>query len=87
MKTKKEIKRAIAKKKPTRVIEIITEKVDMPEYDKRRFQYKPKDLNGRKWFVTDTETNNIVYNGKYEMTAMVCHSFNKKHYKQVGYGK
>ncbi len=64
------------------MIEIIIEKVLMPEINQRRFQKDAKDCNGRKWNVSDTEQNKIVYTGMFEEASLICHNLNKKHYKQ-----
>lgn len=61
--------------------EIITENVYMPAYGIRRYKYKSLDPNGKKWTVTDTQTGIVIYNGKYEMSAIVCHNLNKKFYR------
>jgi hypothetical protein len=60
------------------MIEIITKKVEMPEYDKLRYKYT---IDKNKWIVIDTHNNDSIrYKGKYEMAAIACHNLNKKHY-------
>lgn len=63
------------------MIEIITEKVKMPELDERRFQ---KDFNGKlkRWVVIDGEDNQTIYEGNYENASLISHNLNKKHYKK-----
>lgn len=63
------------------MIEIITEHVDMPESNKRRFQYNSIDPNGKKWIVTDNQYDKIIFKGKYENAALISHNLNKKFYK------
>ncbi len=65
------------------MIEIIIDDFQMPELDKRRFQKNYKDLNGKKWDVTDTHQNKIIYTGKFEKASLICHNLNKKHYSQI----
>jgi hypothetical protein len=68
------------------MVEIITEKVEMPEYDKRRFQ---KDYNGKlkRWIVTDGEDNTVIYEGSYENASLISHNLNKKYYRDKKNGK
>ena len=66
------------------MIEIITQEVEMPDINDRRFQKEPKDMNGRKWTVTDTEQKRIIYTGKFEESSLICHNLNKKFYKELG---
>ncbi len=61
------------------MIEIITEPVEMPRLNDRRYQTKVKN---NKWWVVDTSDNSIRYKGKYENVAIACHNLNKKHYQQ-----
>jgi hypothetical protein len=62
-----------------RLIEIVTEKVDIPKNP--RFI---KDLINNKWIVKDTQQNGvIVYKGNYEDASLVCHNLNKKYYKKI----
>jgi len=63
------------------MIRIVTEKVKMPDLNKRRFQKNPKDCNGYKWVVSDTMQNRNVYEGGFEMVSIVCHNMNKNFYK------
>lgn len=66
------------------MIEIITEKVEMPEPKERRYQYHSLDSSGRKWAVYDTHNKNIDrYKGKYEDCAIACHNLNKKYYQTL----
>jgi hypothetical protein len=60
------------------MIEIITEKIEMPDLLKRRFQ---KDCINNKWFVFDTEKKEVRYKGKFEDVSIACHNLNKKHYR------
>ena len=61
------------------MIEIIKEKVDMPPLNDRKFQNEHKN---NKWFVLDTETNLVVFKGKFEDVCVACHNLNKKHYRK-----
>jgi hypothetical protein len=65
------------------MIEIITEKVEMPPTTECRFKKECKNYGSRseKWQVIDTETNYVRYKGKFEDVAIACHNLNKKHYK------
>lgn len=65
------------------MIEIITEEVKMPISKERRFQYNPKDLNGKKWTVSDTDHNKIIYTGNFQDSALRCHNLNKKYYRDI----
>lgn len=60
------------------MIEIITEKVEMPEFSKRRFQIECKKSQ---WQVIDMDTDSLRYKGKYEEVVIACHNLNKKHYR------
>lgn len=62
------------------MIEIITEKIEMPELSKRKFQ---NDCKKNKWQVIDTETNTVRYKGKFKNVVIACHNLNKKHYRDV----
>ena len=63
------------------MIEIITQKVEMPKYDERRYQ---KKIEGKNFIVYDTEDKNkVVYAGKYENASLACHNLNKIHYLQL----
>jgi hypothetical protein len=62
------------------MIQIITEKVIMPELSKRRFQ---KECKNNKWTVIDTTTNNNVYKGKFEDVCLAWHNLNKNYYKII----
>lgn len=64
------------------MIEIIIEKVEMPEFSKRKFQIQ--SIKGQ-WQVIDTETNNITYKAGYEEVILACHNLNKKHYQILVY--
>jgi len=66
------------------MIEIITEKIEMPLLAKRRYQKECENFGSRseKWFVIDTETNSIRYKGGFEAVSIACHNLNKKHYKK-----
>lgn len=60
------------------MIEIITEKVEMPDLNDRRYQ---KLFEGNKWMVIDTHNNNSLrYKGNFENTSLACHNLNKKFY-------
>lgn len=63
------------------MIEIITEKVDMPPSNERRYKYKHLDPNGKKWAVTDTQNNKEIYKGSYVNSSLICYNLNKKFYK------
>ncbi len=60
------------------MIEIIIEKVEMPDFNKRKFQ---KGCNNDKWSVVDTETDTVIYKGKYEDVCLISHNLNKKFYR------
>ena len=64
------------------MIQIITENVKMPNYKSRRFQINPKDCNGKKWNITDTNQNRIVGTRNFEDATLICHNLNKKYYKE-----
>jgi len=59
------------------MIEIITEKVEMPPLYERRFK---KECKNDKWSVVDTELNKTVYKGGFENVCIAWHNLNKKHY-------
>ena len=63
------------------MIEIITEEVKMPDLNDRRFIKEPKDCNGNRFTVKDTQQNRVIYTGKYEEASLICHNLNKKHYR------
>jgi hypothetical protein len=65
------------------MIEIIIEKIEMPEISKRRFQKECKNYGSRKeqWLVIDTETNTIRYKGNFENVCLASHNLNKAHYR------
>jgi len=67
------------------MIEIITEKVVMPEIYKQRFQKECKNYGSRKeeWLVIDTETNTIRYKGKFKEVCLASHNLNKAHYRSA----
>lgn len=62
------------------MIEIITEKVKMPEFGKLRYK---KDFTKNKWAVIDTVDNSVRYKGEYEMVCIACHNLNKKYYRDI----
>lgn len=64
------------------MIEIITEKVEMPDVSKQRFQKECENYGSRKekWLVIDTETNTIRYTGKFKDVCLASHNLNKSHY-------
>jgi len=63
------------------MIEIITEKVDMPDLDERRYQKLP-NRNGKDiWCVFDMETGKETLSGSYENASLACHNLNKKYYR------
>lgn len=64
------------------MVEIITEEVKMPPYDRRRYQKIAKDANGKKWDVEDTDNGVIVYTGGFENASLICHNLNKKYYRK-----
>ncbi len=59
------------------MIKIITENVEMPSIDSRKFQ---KDFKNGRWVVVDSESEVVVYTGKFENVCLACHNLNKKHY-------
>lgn len=75
------------------MIEIITEKVEIPDLDKLRFKKECKNFGSRseKWFVIDTETKTVRYKGNFDNVSLVCHNLNKKYYRDINakknYGK
>lgn len=62
------------------MIQIITEKVDMPPVTERRYR---KECKNNKWTVLDTESHTIRYKGSYENVVLACHNLNKAHYKSI----
>ena len=62
------------------MIEIITEKVEMPPLDKRRYQ-RGKCIDPKGWEVIDTETGNVRWKGRYMESCLALHNLNKKHYQ------
>ena len=60
------------------MIEIVKEKVEMPTIDKCIFQ---KEFKNNKWFVINSETNNIIFRGKFVDVVLACHNLNKKYYR------
>lgn len=67
------------------MIEIITEKVEMPDLDKLRFKKECKNYGSRseKWFVVDTARDKVVYKGAFEDVCLAWHNLNKKHYRNI----
>lgn len=65
------------------MIEIIREQVEMPKSSECRYQKDCKNPGSRseKWFVMDTLTNAVRYQGKFEDVAIACHNLNKKYYR------
>lgn len=64
------------------MIEISLEHVEMPEINKRRFQYTANKGNINSfWYITDTETNERVGKGKFEDMQFRCYYLNKNFYK------
>lgn len=62
------------------MINIITQKVDMPELKNRRFQ---KYFLNNIWFVEDALKKSIRYKSKnYENVSIACHNLNKKFYQK-----
>jgi len=69
------------------MIEIITEKVNLPE-DTREWKYKKFiSTNPNVWQVFDTETGEQFFEGIYENSALACHNLNKKQYKYISQNK
>ena len=60
------------------MIEIIKEDVAMPPIADRRYR---KKCEKNKWFVFDTERNEVRYKGKFEDVSIACYNLNKNHYK------
>jgi len=60
------------------MIEIITEKVEMPAINDRRYQ---KDFKNNRYMVIDTQDNSVRYKGSYEDVVLACHNLNKGFYK------
>lgn len=69
------------------MIEYIKEQIVMPISDDRRYQKDCKNFGSRseKWFVIDTMTNTVRYQGKFEDVALACHNLNKKYYRDEKY--
>jgi hypothetical protein len=67
------------------MIEIIKDKVEMPEIHKQRFQKECKNYGSRKeeWSVIDTETKTIRYKGKFENVCLASHNLNKSNYRSA----
>lgn len=65
------------------MIKIVTEEVVMPPLDQRRFRKTPKDIDGKRWTITDTEFSRVIYEGKFEEASLICHNLNKKNYLQA----
>ena len=63
------------------MIEIIIEKVVMPPLDDCKFIKVPKDCNGNKWGVINTEISLEIYKGKFEEASLICYNLNKKYYR------
>lgn len=61
------------------MIEIITEKVEMPPLNERKYTKQSLDLNGKKWTVSDGDLE--IYRGDFENASLICHNLNKKFYK------
>lgn len=59
------------------MIEIITQKVDMPPLPERKF-YKDKRKN--RWVVIDKDTDKIRYKSTFENVVIACYNLNKKYY-------
>lgn len=61
------------------MIENTTVTVKMTNINKRRFQHScEEDKNSRKWVITDTTTNRIIFTGNFVDSNLICHSLNKK---------
>lgn len=65
------------------MIEIITEEVEMPDFNERKFQKECKNSGSRKeeWSVIDTETKTVRYKGKFEDACLASHNLNKAYYR------
>lgn len=59
------------------MIQIITQQVEMPVLDHRRYQMQNK---GKKWEVLDTYESKVVFKRDFETASIACHNLNKKHY-------
>jgi hypothetical protein len=71
--------------KPKHMIEVIKEKIKMPQTNERRFIYTCKNgnING-KWYVIDTmNENKEVGNGGFEDMAFRCLHLNKNYYRAL----
>jgi hypothetical protein len=64
------------------MIEISLEHVEMPEINKRRFQYTANKGNINSfWYITDTTTNKRVGKGTFQDMQFRCYYLNKNFYK------
>lgn len=65
------------------IIQIITEKVDMPKsVSERRYVLKwANDKRDNQRLIIDTENNKTVFEGSREKAVLICHNLNKKNYK------
>jgi hypothetical protein len=62
------------------MVEIIVEKIKMPNIDDRKFYKKVIDLG--KLQVNDKDKfPSVVYEGNYEMASLICLNLNKKFYR------
>ena len=59
------------------MIQIIIEDVKMPSLYKRKFK---KGEKNDKWFVIDTESDIVVFKGKFEDVCLAWYNLNKKYY-------
>lgn len=67
------------------MIEIITENVEMPSTYQRKYQKVCKVFGGKKeeWHVIDTETNILIFKGKFNYVCLICHNLNKSYYRDL----
>lgn len=66
------------------MIEISLDKIQMPEINKRRFQYNANKGNINSfWYITDTHNKKIVSKGNFQDIQFRCYYLNKQYYKQL----
>jgi hypothetical protein len=67
------------------MIQIITEKIEMPHVYERRFQKRCENFGSKKekWYAIDIETQSIRLEGKFQDICVAVHNLNKKHYLEL----
>lgn len=66
-------------------IKVITEHVDMPTLNERRYQLFSINGSMNNWEIIDSDNNRRVYKGKYDDSLFRCYYMNKAYYNNINY--